>query len=123
VAADFVLAGLADDRCTLPADALKRLSHEVVHIRSILKARGRGSSLEILGFRDEAVETVPTPCGVIHQFRNVDQPGLGGAINLFNVRFAFELAANPAITPGSITPVLDDNGQPIARESIWQAVR
>lgn len=111
---NFVKAGLADPRCNLPVDALRRLACEVVNIKSILNTRGRGPKMEIFGFRDEALEKIDTPFGILWQLRGFQQPGLGGAINQFNKRHAFEVAADPNVHPGHVQVLYDDNGEPLA---------
>ncbi|HEY3514588.1 MAG TPA: hypothetical protein VGL36_35740 [Kribbella sp.] len=111
----FIQAGRADERCNLPDAALRRFSLEVLDIKSLLKTRGRGPNMEIFGFRDEAVEEIETsPYGTLFQLRVPKQPGLGGAINEFNVRHAFEVAADPTVVPGRVRSLDTAAGAPLA---------
>jgi hypothetical protein len=82
--------------------------------QSVLNTRGRGTKMEVFGFRDEALEEIETAYGVLWQLRGFKQPGLGGAISQFNVRHAFEVAADPTVRPGHVRAVDDENGEPLA---------
>lgn len=97
----FVEAGLADPRCTLDRSALERIATEAINLKPLIATIGnKTTGVTATGFKDTAVEPVPTEYGTLHHLK-VKQPGLASAINQFNIRFAYDVAQNATVpTPG-----------------------
>ncbi|MET9403340.1 hypothetical protein [Kitasatospora sp. NPDC002965] len=115
--ARFVQAGLADTRCTLDESALQRLATEVINIKPLITTTGRGSGMVGTGLKDQAVQKVETEYGVLYQLV-AKQPGLAGAINQFNIRFSFDVAASSAVPTPKVTPAkAEGTEQPAVMEA------
>lgn len=108
----FVEAGLADPRCTLDRSALERIATEAINLKPLIATIGnKTTGVTATGFKDTAVEPVPTEYGTLHHLK-VKQPGLASAINQFNIRFAYDVAQNATVpTPRVITTRTPDGAQ------------
>ncbi|MFF3089723.1 hypothetical protein ACFVRB_32480 [Streptomyces nojiriensis] len=109
----FVQAGIADPRCTLDQTALERLATEVINIKALIKTQGKGNDMVGTGFKDTAVREVPTEHGTLHELV-AKQAGLGGAINQFNIRFAYDVAASADVPTPRVVPATGPNGEQLA---------
>ncbi|MEU6603506.1 hypothetical protein ABZ922_00200 [Streptomyces shenzhenensis] len=106
----FVEAGLADPRCTLDRSALERLATEAINLKPLIVTSGsKSTGVVVTGFRDAAVRTVDTEHGTLYELR-VKQPGLAGAINQFNIRFAYDVAQSATVPTPRVVPVKAQGG-------------
>lgn len=106
----FVEAGLADPRCTLDRSALERMATEVVNLKPLIATSGtKRTGIVVTGFK--AVHEVVTEHGTLYEL-HVKQPGLAGAINQFNIRFAYDVAQSTAVpTPRVVAARSPGGGQ------------
>ncbi|MER5432889.1 hypothetical protein [Streptomyces sp. NPDC002588] len=112
--AQFVEAGLADPRCTLDRGALERMATDAVNLKPLIAASGnKATGVVVHGFKDSAVHPVVTEHGTLYQMR-VQQPGIASAINQFNIRFAYDVAQNAAVTTPRVTPLSSPDGGQLA---------
>ncbi|MEU2957333.1 hypothetical protein EQK42_00175 [Streptomyces albidoflavus] len=108
--AQFVEAGLADHRCTLDRSALERMATEAINLKPLIATSGnKKTGVVVTGFKDAAVDPVPTEHGTLYQLR-VKQPGLASAINQFNIRFAYDVAQNATVPTPRVVPVKTPDG-------------
>ncbi|MFD9211791.1 hypothetical protein ACFVY9_01490 [Streptomyces sp. NPDC059544] len=108
--AQFVEAGLIDPRCTLDRSALERMATEAINLKPLIATSGnKTTGIVVTGFKDAAVDPVPTEHGTLYQLR-VKQPGLASAINQFNIRFAYDVAQNATVPTPRVVPVKTPDG-------------
>ncbi|MFC9629031.1 hypothetical protein ACFTY8_07005 [Streptomyces mirabilis] len=106
----FVEAGVADPRCTLDRSALERMATEAINLKPLIATSGnKTTGIVVTGFKDAAVDPVPTEHGTLYQLR-VKQPGLASAINQFNIRFAYDVAQNATVPTPRVVPVKTPDG-------------
>ncbi|WP_030463363.1 hypothetical protein [Kitasatospora sp. NRRL B-11411] len=111
--ARFVQAGLADPRCTLDQRALERIATEVINIKALIKTQGTRSDMIGIGFKDTAVRRVQTEHGTLYELV-AKQSGMAGAINQFNIRFAYDVAASTEVATPKVVTAKDTDGNHLA---------
>ncbi|WP_437060277.1 hypothetical protein [Streptomyces sp. enrichment culture] len=73
------------------------MATEAINLKPLIATSGnKKTGVVVTGFKDAAVDPVPTEHGTLYQLR-VKQPGLASAINQFNIRFAYDVAQNTTV--------------------------
>ncbi|MFF7879723.1 hypothetical protein ACH40F_04855 [Streptomyces sp. NPDC020794] len=88
------------------------MATEAINLKPLIATSGnKTTGIVVTGFKDAAVDPVPTEHGTLYQLR-VKQPGLASAINQFNIRFAYDVAQNATVPTPRVVPVkAPDGGQ------------
>ncbi|MFF8401733.1 hypothetical protein ACF06P_08880 [Streptomyces sp. NPDC015684] len=87
------------------------MATEAINLKPLIATSGnKTTGIVITGFKDAAVDPVPTEHGTLYQLR-VKQPGLASAINQFNIRFAYDVAQNATVPTPRVVPVKTPVGE------------
>ncbi|MEU5138154.1 hypothetical protein [Streptomyces californicus] len=93
------------------------MATEVINIRPLLDTQRRGNGMVAIGFKKSAVQEIKTEYGTLFQLVG-KQSGLAGAINPFNIRFTYDVAASTEVSIPKVTPAKAKDGlQPALMEA------